>query len=58
MPDLGQWLWPKVLVYIKENGIEEWKCSIVLSYCWNTSIFILSNLVYMAIYKAEHPFFE
>lgn len=30
----------------------------MVSYCWNVSIFVLSNFFFMIIYKAEHPFFE
>ena len=57
-PEFGHWVWPQLLAYMEAHHIPEWQCSIVLSYCWNVSIFALSNLFFLAVYKAEHPFFE
>ena len=58
IPALGQWLWPKIYGFIKLHEIPEWKFSLFFSWIYNALLFSGTNLVFMVIYKIEHPFFE
>lgn len=54
----GQIFWPLVIDFRDRNEIPEWKFSIYFYYMFNIPVLTITNLVFMAIYRMEHPFFE
>lgn len=58
MPIVGHYVWPKFLDFVEANEIHMAYAMVGLSIVWHNIVIIAINLVFLVVYKLNHPFFE
>lgn len=58
MPIVGHYVWPMFLDFVAANEIHMAYAMVGLSIVWHTIVIVSINLVFLVVYKLNHPFFE